>query len=413
MAHAATDFDICIYSVHPGKPPHSQILTSCFCLCFCCFQETTINKYTHTLTPSVFRSPSMDPRIWSRLPPELLEHVLSFLPLKTFLNLRSTCKAFRSLIFSPSFIAKHSSLSSSPFSSFLLLSHPQFHRRFPLYDSMLGNWRNVSLSFSDFFYSNSSPLVSSSGGLFCLFDSLSSSLLVCNLLAKSSRKILSPTYSSHLEHLTLVSTSIGYKIFMLCSEAASNGAFVYDSNTLSWRRFDGFNLILSDNYQQQGVFYNGSLYFTTPEPFSVVRFDLESGKWERPDSLLPSQLSFVRLVSDGESVLYLIGGVGSNGISRSIKIWEMGESGNWVELETLPEMMCRKFVSVCYHNYEHIYCFWHQGMICICCYTWPEILYYKVSRTTWHWLPRCPSLPDKWSCGFKWFSFVPKLYALV
>ncbi|KAF7830552.1 F-box/kelch-repeat protein [Senna tora] len=369
---------------------------------------------------AVVRSPaqyrSMDHRIWSKLPAELLEHILSFLPLKTFLNLRSTCKGFRSLIFSPSFIAKHSS-SSSPFSSFILLCHPQFHRHFPLYDCTLGTWRNISLSFSDLFHSSHpSPLLSSSGGLFCLSDSpSSSSLLVCNILAMTSRRIEFPTYSSHFEHLTLVSTPNGYKIFMLCSGSASNNAFVYDSNTLSWHRFDAnFDLILSDNSHQQGVFYNGGLYFTTPEPFSVVRFDLESRKWERSQGLLPIQLSFVRLVSEGENVLYLVGGIGSNGISRSIKIWEMDdESGNWVELESLPDMMCRKFVSVCYHNYEHIYCFWHHGMICICCYTWPEILYYKVSRRTWHWLPRCPSLPHKWSCGFKWFSFVPKLYALV
>ncbi|XP_028792406.1 F-box/kelch-repeat protein At5g43190-like [Neltuma alba] len=312
------------------------------------------NSGNHTVV-AVSRSPamssSMDQKIWSRLPPELLEHILSFLPLKTFLNLRSTCKAFRSLIYSPSFITKHSSSSSSsqPFSSFFLLSHPQFHCQFPLYDSVLGSWRDVFLSFSDLFHiSAHSVLVSSSGGLFCLSDFNSSSLLVCNLLAKSSRKIDLPTYSYRLEHLTLVSTPIGYKIFVLSSESASNSAFVYDSGALCWERFDCSDLILSDNYHQQGVFYNGGLYFTTPEPFSVVRFDFGSGKWQRPNSSLPSRLSFVRMVSDGEKMLYLVGGVGSNGISRSIKIWEMSELGNWVEMETLPELMCRKFVSRSY-----------------------------------------------------------------
>ncbi|KAK4277413.1 hypothetical protein QN277_015416 [Acacia crassicarpa] len=371
------------------------------------------NSDNRTVARFHAKSSSMDRRIWSRLPPELLELILSFLPLKTFLNLRSTCKAFRSLIYSPSFITKHSSSSSPPFSSFLLLSHPQFHRQFRLYDCAVGTWRDVSLCFSDLSHiSAHSALVSSSGGLFCLSDFNSSSLLVCNLLAKSSRKIDLPTYSYRLEHLTLVSTAIGYKIFVLSSESASNSAFVYDSDSLCWERFDCSDLFLSDHHHQQDASYNGGLYFTTPEPFSVVRFDFGSGKWQRHNNSLPSQLSFARLVSDGEKMLYLVGGIGSNGISRSIKMWEMSELGNWVEVETLPELMCRKFVSVCYHNYEHIYCFWHQGMICICCYTWPEILYYKVSRRTWHWLPRCPSLPNKWSCGFKWFSFVPKLYAL-
>ncbi|KAI4337046.1 hypothetical protein L6164_015504 [Bauhinia variegata] len=375
-------------------------------------------KTTSTDNLSIFfaNSPSnpsaMDPRIWSRLPVELLEHILSLLPLKTFWNLRSTCKRFRYLVFSPSFISKYSS-SSLPFSSFLLLAHPQCHRYFPLYDSNLGTWRSTSLPLSDLHHCWApSALLSSSGGLFCLSDFTSSSssfLIVCNLLAKSSRKIEFPTYSFRVDHLTLVSTAIGYKIFVLCSESA----YVYDSILLSWRRFDGFDPILSENDHQEGAFHYGGLYFTTPEPFSVVRFDLESGKWERPNAVLPSQVTFVRLASDGEGKLYLVGGVGNNGISRSMKLWEMGESENWVEVASLPEMMCRKFMSVCYHNYEHVYCFWHLGMICICCYTWPEILYYKVSRKTWHWLPRSPALPEKCSCAFRWFSFVPNLYSPV
>lgn len=375
---------------------------------------------TYSSSPATPRSsspPLMDPKIWSKLPHEILEYILSFLPLKTFLNLRSTCKGFFSLIYSPSFITKHSypSSSSTPFSSFLLLSHPQFHLHFPLYDCTLGTWRNISLSLSDS-QLHSFPSVTnlvSSGGLFCVSDSTSCSILVCNLLAKSSRKIQYPTFSLHLEHLTFVTTPSGYNIFVLCSEAASSCAFVYDSKVQTWNKFRGFGPSLGDNHHQQGVFFKGGLYFVTQEPFSVVIFDLGSGKWEKPIWELPSQLTFVRLVSHGEGKLYMVGGVGNIGISRSIRLWELGGDGNWIEVQSLPDLMCRKFVSVCYHNYEHVYCFWHEGMICICCYTWPEILYYLVSRRTWHWLPRCPSLPLKCSCGFKWLSFVPNLFASV
>lgn len=168
------------------------------------------------------------------------------------------------------------------------------------------------------------------------------------------------------------------------------------------------------NYRQKGVWYKGCLYFTTREPFSVVGFDLGTGKWEISVADLPGELIFSRLVSDGTGKLYLFGGIGSNGISRNLKLWELGEGGeNWVEIGSVPDMMCRKLVSVCFHNYEHLYIVWHDGLICVCCYSWPEILYYKVCRRTWHWLPKCPSMPEKWSCGFKWFSFVPELHAFV
>ena len=85
---------------------------------------------------------------------------------------------------------------------------------------------------------------------------------------------------------------------------------------------------------------------------------MESGEWERYVAELPQQVTFVRLVSDEEGKLYLLGGVGNDGISRSIKLWELIKGERvWVEVVGLPEIMCRKFVSVCYHNYEHVYQF--------------------------------------------------------
>ncbi|GMN34928.1 hypothetical protein TIFTF001_004978 [Ficus carica] len=379
-------------------------------------QRDRENPYSPTATAkSPVTVPAMDPQIWSRLPEELLELVLSFLPLKTFYNLRSTCKRFNSLVFSSSFVSKHS---SSSFPSFLLLSHPQCHRRLALYDSSLATWRDLTLS-SPKTTPPTSSLLSSSNGLLCfsLPSPSSSSFLVSNALSKSSRLIKFPFYPFSFDTLSLVSTPLGYYIFTISSRSNLNSVFVYYSKTNYWREFDGFEPVLSENYHEKGVYFNECLYFTTPEPFSVVSFDLESGKWERSVARLPNDLTFLRLVSGGgggERKLYLIGGIGRNGISRSVKLWEMNEEmNNWVEIERVPELMCQKFMSVCYHNYQHVYCFWHQGMICICCYTWPEILYFKSSRRTWHWLPKCPSLPEKWSCGFRWFSFVPDLYASV
>ncbi|XP_073281567.1 F-box/kelch-repeat protein At5g43190 [Primulina huaijiensis] len=362
--------------------------------------------------------PRMDPRIWSRLPNHLLEKILSFLPLKTLLDLRSTCKHFNSLLFTPHFVSKYS-LSSSSFSSFIILSHPQSVKKCSLFNIGSNSWCEVSLSLPRILSSPlSSNLLSSSNGLLCFSIPRSSCFVVYNPLAKSLRRVNFPICLFDYESLTLVSTDNGFKLFVLSSAGSSNQALVYSSTVCSWRRFEGSTQILSECCHQKGVFYNGCLSFTTLEPFHVVYFHLESGRWEGSTAVLPRDLTFVRVASDGYQKLYLIAGVGISGISRRIKIWELrkGEDQGadyWMEIETLPEMVCRKFVSVCYHNYEHVYCFWHQGLICLCCYTWPEMLYFKVSRGTWHWLPKCPSLPEKWSCGFKWFSFKPELYAIV
>ncbi|KAL5706779.1 hypothetical protein ACHQM5_024901 [Ranunculus cassubicifolius] len=357
----------------------------------------------------------LNPQIWRQLPRELIEHILVFLPIKSFFNLRSTCKRFYTIIFSPSFISKHSafhSLTNNTSSSFLLLSHPQFQQQFPLYDFTNTHWRISGLPLSNTGSPSTSHLLSASNGLLCFSRPLSYSLLVCNLLTGSSKIIRFPLLNVDFDSVTLISSSIGYKIFVLCSGCSSNYTYIYDSVTRNWSKFPR---ISRRNSNFEGVHCNGYLYFTTPEPFSVLGFDLKRSKWRNPIENLPGagELTFARLASNEKEKLYLIGGTGSHGISRSMKIWEFGEDGDWVETGSLPNMLCKKFMSICYHNYQHVYCFYHDGVICVCCYTWPEVLCYKIARETWHWLPRCPSLPEKWSCGFKWFSFVPNFYALV
>lgn len=204
----------------------------------------------------------MDPEIWSRLPEEILEHVLSFLPLKTFLSLRTTCKHFKSLLFSPNFVSKQQS-PSSPLFSFLVLSHHQFQFKCPLFDTVRNAWRTLPLSFSPILKSapSSSTLVSISNGHLCFSHSNSSSFILCNLLPGSLRVVKSPKFPSNFESLTFVSTSSGgYKLLMLSSFGSSKTALVYDSSIHLWRQFEGFDQSL---YNQEGVLYPGLLYFIT------------------------------------------------------------------------------------------------------------------------------------------------------
>ncbi|KAH0466437.1 hypothetical protein IEQ34_003675 [Dendrobium chrysotoxum] len=358
----------------------------------------------------------MSPAIWSRLPEHLLDRILALLPLHSLLSLRSTCKRFHSLLLSPSFLSQLH-LRRQRTTAYFLLSHPQFSHSFlPLYDSTFDSWRKLPITITS---SSSYQLLSSSSGLLCFAISQpSSSLLVYNLLTLSSKIIASPNQSSC--PATLISypspSPHGYKIYLPSSSSAS--FFLYDSDSSSWTGFPLFEPLLAlTNSHQDPVLFKEFLYFITPEPFCVVGFNLNEGRWETevaPE--LPPELAFVRLVSsDGGKRLFLVGGVGRDGISRSLKVWEMveGEQRRWEEIGRLPELMCRKFVSVCYHNYAHVYCLWHQGILCVCCTTWPEVLFYNLGRGTWHWLPKCPLLQEKWSCGFRWFSFAPDLYAMV
>ncbi|KAH0694288.1 hypothetical protein KY285_021385 [Solanum tuberosum] len=138
---------------------------------------------------------------------------------------------------------------------------------------------------------------------------------------------------------------------------SSSQIFVYDSLVHSWSQFGGFDLILNENHHQEGVFHDGYLWFISPEPYFTVCMDLDNGVWKRSNFELPSEVTFARLVSDGDKKLFLISGNGSNGISRSMKLWELnGDSKIWVEVENVPELICRKFLEglgIGYQNALH------------------------------------------------------------
>ncbi|KAH7665323.1 F-box domain-containing protein [Dioscorea alata] len=338
---------------------------------------------------------TMEPKLWSQLPEDLLYRILSLLPIQSLISLRPTCKLFHSLLFNPSFL---SLLSPSPSPPSLLLSHPQFSpHHLPLFSPSSDIWRSLSIP-------QSHPhLLSSSSGI--LLFSSSFSLLLLNPLTLSSRFLSCPCPPSLSS--TLVLTSNGYTIIL--PSPNPNLLFLYNSQSMSWSSLRSPALPHSP---QKPAFFDGCLYFTTHEPFSIARLCLSSRDWLPSPIDLPSDLAFARIVSSDGKGLFLVGGVGQDGISRSLKVWEMVQGG-WEEVGRLPDMMMRKFVSVCYHNYSHVYCLCHEGIICVCCTTWPEVLFFKVLRGTWHWLPRCPSLQEKWSCGFRWFSFVPDLFAMV
>ncbi|KAI8015511.1 F-box/kelch-repeat protein [Camellia lanceoleosa] len=89
------------------------------------------------------------------------------------------------------------------------------------------------------------------------------------------------------------------------SSRPSSNTFVYDSVINLWSQFDSVDSVLGNNHQE-AVSCNGILYFTTPEPFSILCFDLENRKWERSAIEMPGELTFARLVSDGVEKMFLV-----------------------------------------------------------------------------------------------------------
>lgn len=347
----------------------------------------------------------METSIWSNLPDDVVDRILARLPAESFLCLRCVCKRWNALLSSPSFLSLCSKISSHR--PWLIMLKRQDERIFRAYDSFLNKWHSISLSFLPY---PTAEVVATAGGLLCLKTAFC--LLVCNPLTKNWREFPYNSFEHNLCAIAMVAVEEprGYKI-LLAGSSPDRRTEAYDSITDSWKRTG--DLPLRTNLRYEATYCDTVIYFTTSEPFMIMGYNLRKESWLRVEAPMPQSLTCNRLVSCGNQ-LYLVGGVGANGISRSIWVWELIQDGmEWREVQKLPEMMCKKFLAICYHNYEHICCIGHEDFICLSCFTYPEVLVYKLSRRTWHWLPRCPFIPEKASYGYKWFSFSPSLYALV
>eukprot|EP00252_Welwitschia_mirabilis_P006806 TRINITY_DN17705_c0_g1_i1.p1 TRINITY_DN17705_c0_g1~~TRINITY_DN17705_c0_g1_i1.p1 ORF type:complete len:349 (-),score=34.99 TRINITY_DN17705_c0_g1_i1:547-1593(-) len=347
----------------------------------------------------------MDSRIWSNLPEDLQDKILAMLPVKSFLPLRCVCKRWYNLLKSPCFLSLCSKQSAER--PWLVMVKRQDETIIRAHDVFRDKWYTLPLNFLP---CTVVEIVAASGGLLCLKSNYS--LIVCNPLTKIWKEFpFSSLDNNNLCAVTMTSIkgTPGYKILIAVSTPGKT-AYVYDSITSQWSTVKDFPLRAPLKYD--ATYCDGMVYFNTSEPLGIIAFNLDTHEWFYILAPLPPNLTCNRLVSCGNK-LYLVGGVGANGISKSFGVWELSQDRTeWTEVQKLPEMMCKKFLALCYHNYDHIYCVGHDDLICLSCFTWPEVLVYKLSRRTWHWLPRCPLISEKSRCVLKWFSLNPSVYDL-
>lgn len=127
---------------------------------------------------------SLNPEIWSRVPPELLERIIARLPVTSVLRFRAVCRRWNQLPFDKQFpkLPPHQIGACPPFLS------PQSHI---LYIEGSGKWRSIPFHF---FPSQHVILEASGGGLLLFSKSNKSSRLVesfyvCNPVTKEWREL--------------------------------------------------------------------------------------------------------------------------------------------------------------------------------------------------------------------------------
>ncbi|KAJ7527282.1 hypothetical protein O6H91_16G046500 [Diphasiastrum complanatum] len=346
----------------------------------------------------------MDRFIWSNLPQDILVRVLVFLPLKSLLRLRCVCKRWNYLVDLPRFVTIRAEIAYQD--PWLLMFKRQDYRVCRAFDESSRKWHRLALSFLP---CKVTDAIATAAGLLCFGTEDPAILIVCNPLTKN-WKVLPPMRCEGSRGVIGLMVDRKMNTYSIIAARHFSHEYdmkteVYDSRQNNWKVTG--DLPPKTLLRRDTVYWNGVLYLLTAEPFTLLAYDFAKGTWSKVPASLPGSLTFSSLIVS-HNVLFLAGGIGRNGISKFICIWRLEVARmEWKEVHRMPDMICKRFLALCYHNYEHISCVGQADLIYISCYTWPEAVVYRASQRSWRSVPRCPELPTRSSFGFNWFHFDP------
>ncbi|KAG6557645.1 hypothetical protein Mapa_000926 [Marchantia paleacea] len=264
------------------------------------------------------RNAELDPELWDRLPPELLEKVLAKLPLTSLLSFRAVCSQWKSMIESPRIVYE-----GPPGKPVLFYHHPGGplvaggvrlppSLMFPNYGSK--TWKRESLPFSD----EKNNLVASDGGLLVFSSDYNpDTFIIYNPLSKRWREIQLPSsvlprlprgaifqdpFSFMLVGLTVNRDTGVYKLLVAgIHEDGPRDALSYDSSLRDWQRCASVppmatSLTNGEWISERGLCCGGHLYWHVYESSSnqiikaLLKYYVETNVWAVVQELTPCDL---------------------------------------------------------------------------------------------------------------------------
>ena len=279
--------------------------------------------------------------LWGGLPSEIVEQVLSFVPVPDLCRYRTVCKAWNRLICSPKFAAVHvhNTAKSRDAMSFIVMSYSRrftdcqksgkTHNRWCVLDLNTKRWYTVKYN-NLYRFKNDSDIKALDGGLICQYletKSQANSIIVHNPLANTAKVL--PTAPDHVTsqsfpELSLVvdNTSHSFKVILInhsfndkdtlenhrmspeFQSLIQNDPFVrvYDSETNEWKSMKNPPWIFSGvGHIRRSIMFQGLLYvlFYGHKEYHFWRYNLADNVWERLAAPISSDFKYPELVVSG------------------------------------------------------------------------------------------------------------------
>ncbi len=356
----------------------------------------------------------LDPKIWSKLPEELLERVLVHLPLQSLVRMRAVCKKWDHYVFTGTFTKlRAEALQQKPWIVMTSTEKSLF-----AYDSGLDTWHDVSIPFNAY----ELHVVAAAGGLLCFSNAWFQwpGMYVCNPMTQKWRQ-LPPMNTWMISTVGMVYEEAArtFKI-LVCGRLEDHSMIteVYDSKTNSWtmggtpspaRKYGGDASLWCD-----GIFYCLTFPFST---LCLLAYDLRQGAWHEVPVRMPAPIMSPSLV-ECKGRLMLVGGLEEQMVF-AIQIWELDSiKWEWIELERMPAELCKDFGTNMVPS-KPLSCFATGDLIF---FTIPSStnympsLMYDITHHTWDWWPSSDfpaELPEVNIGQSQGISFEPRLDAYV
>ncbi|KAL5992858.1 hypothetical protein ACLOJK_013777 [Asimina triloba] len=345
-------------------------------------------------SPSLPEMVEREKSSWHRLPDELVERILAFLPVSTVLRCRTVCKHWNSLLSSPTFIDLWAAL--APRTLLFLIYHSGGF--VAAYLPRSRRWANLPLYDRCSLDPTQVLLLASSDGLICFRNRNSDypTLMICNPLTQTRRVLPEMLQIRYIDIIGMVAdrASGDYRVLVTgTTEPASSESIteVYDSTTGTWAHHcRSRHEFLQFWYEVHALFHDGSFYcLATPvntlQGYRLISYNLERRNWVDLNVKMPAGDIRCPSLVVCKGKLLLTGKIMEDYLIRSICIWELRwESLRWVKVGVVPDEILSKMdmphsILIQCHGYGDLLCFsTHRG--------WQSIIH-NLTEQTWEWLP--------------------------
>lgn len=367
--------------------------------------------------------------IWSKLPDEVMDLVLAWLPLSAFFRMRCVCRKWNHIISSPNFLDTYSRV---PFRTafFLHLIRVNGVLMAACHDPVVNRWQRLPLDSIPV----NAHIHGGAGGLFCCQRVVNAFLVlsVCNPLTKQWRDLppMPNLNTATCFVKMIVSNPNNYKIVRVgqlqpLPPVRNNGARielcteVYDSLTDAWTPVEHTPTDL--RFIQGCSLCDGAVQCRTSTTRRMVAFNVERARWTEVfarnlDPILDSKLV------DCAGRPYLVTRVWKGGQMESIDVWgqkprTVSTGGavdpfsdvEWEEVDRMPPVLFRQWSS-------SAGLFYHVGVgdfIYSTCLARGDtkLITYSLHRRKWQLIDGCPVSHINTFLGG--FEFRPRLDAAV